>query len=277
MHPAIKPGRVAVITGGASGIGLATARRLVAEGMQVVLADRDEDQLKQAAAELGSQAIAVPTDVARLEEVARLHEQALSLTGDIAIVMNNAGTGGGGASAFADIDGWQRILGVNLWGVIHGLQTFVPGMIASGKPAAVINTGSKQGITNPPGGAAYNVSKAGIRSVTEHLAHELREIEDCQVTAHLLIPGFTYTGMIRRFAPEKPPGAWEPAQVAEALLTRMASGDFYIVCPDNDVTPGMDMGRMLWHTGDIVENRPALSRWHRDHAEAFNEFMKEYM
>ena len=148
-------------------------------------------------------------------------------------------------------------------------------MIDQGTPCAIVNTGSKQGITNPPGDAAYNVSKAGIRTVTEHLAHELRNIDGCQVTAHLLVPGFTYTGMIQRFVPEKPPAAWDPGQVADELLRRMGDGDFYVICPDNDVTADMDAGRMRWNTEDLVQNRPALSRWHPDYADAFERFMRD--
>ena len=95
---------------------------------------------------------------------------------------------------FEPMEGWKAILDTNLWGVIHGVQVFGPAMIAQKTPGAIVNTGSKQGITCPPGNTAYNVSKAGVKVVTEALAHELRNIEGCQVTAHLLIPGFTFTG-----------------------------------------------------------------------------------
>ena len=86
---------------------------------------------------------------------------------------------------------------MNLWGVIHGTQAFVPGMIARGRPGLVINTGSKQGITTPPGNPAYNVSKAGVKVFTEALAHELRKTEGARISAHLLIPGFVFTGLTR--------------------------------------------------------------------------------
>jgi short-subunit dehydrogenase len=162
---------------------------------------------------------------------------------------------------------------VNLWGAIHGLQVFTQGMIDQGTPCAIVNTGSKQGITNPPGDAAYNVSKAGIKCLTESLAHQLRGIEGCQVSAHLLVPGFTYTGMVTRFLKEKPAGAWLPDQVADHLLGAMEHGDFYILCPDNDVTAEIDHRRIEWAAGDLIENRPALSRWHPDYEEAFEAFM----
>ena len=132
--------------------------------------------------------------------------------------MNNAGRGGDGA-LFGSPDAWEAILDTNLWGVINGVQAFAPTMIAENTPAAIVNTGSKQGITCPPGNTAYNVSKAGVKVVTEALAHELRNIEGCKVTAHLLIPGFTFTG-ITASAPdaEKPAAAWTPEQVIDFML-----------------------------------------------------------
>ncbi len=278
-HPAIASGRTAVITGGASGIGLATASRLGQLGMNVCIADFDESLLAEAASALeaeserGAEAVlAVHTDVSRLESVEALREAVLGRWGEVALLMNNAGVGGGG-SPWQNYEGWQRVLGVNLFGVIHGLQVFTQGMIDQGTPCAIVNTGSKQGITNPPGDACYNVSKAGIKSLTESLAHQLRGVEGCQVTAHLLVPGFTYTGMMKRFLKEKPPGAWLPEQVADHLLEALGRGDFYVICPDNEVTPEMDGRRIEWAAGDLVHNRPALSRWHPDYEAAFADFM----
>lgn len=273
MHPAITPGRVAVITGGASGIGYACAERFSALGMRVCLADRDADALAAAVAGLPGEAFGHHTNVADMQEVEDLRDAVIDRYGEVGVLMNNAGTGGGGG-AYSRYAGWQKVLGVNLWGVVHGLQAFTELMLAQQKPCAIINTGSKQGITNPPGDAAYNVSKAGVRSVTESLAHELRNIEGCQVTAHLLVPGFTYTGLIKARVPEKPAAAWTPEQVADELLVRMASGDFYILCPDNDVSAAIDLARIQWNTDDLRLNRPALSRWHPDYAEAFADFMQ---
>jgi NAD(P)-dependent dehydrogenase (short-subunit alcohol dehydrogenase family) len=278
-HPALTPNRTAVITGGASGIGLATAERLAAMGLRVCIADRDEEALERAAnglakvAQQGSDGVlAVPTDVARLESVEALRDAALDRFGDIALLMNNAGTGGGGGP-WQSYEGWQKVIGVNLWGVVHGLQAFTQHLIDQGAAAAIVNTGSKQGITNPPGDAAYNVSKAAVKSLTESLAHQLRGIDGCRITAHLLIPGFTYTGMIQRFVKERPPGAWLPGQVADSLLAAMERGDFYVLCPDNDVTPEIDQRRIEWAVGDLVANRPALSRWHPDYEAEFAAFM----
>lgn len=276
-HPAITAGRAAVITGGASGIGLAVAQQLSQRGMRVCLADLDQAQLDEAVAQLPGEAIGVATDVADIGAVENLRDAALDRFGEVAVLMNNAGTSGRGATSFAGLDQWQKILGVNLWGIVHGLQTFTQLMVDQGTPAAIINTGSKQGITNPPGNAAYNVSKAGVKSVTESLAHDLRQIEGCQVSAHLLVPGFTYTGMIARFLPEKPDAAWTPDQVAQRLLEAMAAGDFYVICPDNDVSPALDQARMRWNTEDMTQNRPALSRWHADFAAAHEAFVAEQL
>ena len=124
----------------------------------------------------------------------RLKTSVYDAFGDVALLMNNAGIGGGGG-LFGDRPRWRRVIDVNLWGVINGVQIFAPTMIRQGAPSAIVNTGSKQGITCPPGDTAYNVSKAGVKVVTEALAHELRNIEGCRVSAHLLIPGFTFTGI----------------------------------------------------------------------------------
>jgi short-subunit dehydrogenase len=161
-----------------------------------------------------------------------------------------------------------------MWGVINGVQAFAPAMIEQGTPCAIVNTGSKQGITTPPGDSAYNLSKAGVKVVSEALAHELRQIENCRVSAHLLIPGYTFTGITADISAPKPPGAWTAEQVVDFMLAAMAKGDFYVLCPDNDVTREIDERRMLWAAQDIIENRPALSRWHPDYKEAFARFMQ---
>jgi len=174
---------------------------------------------------------------------------------------------------FGPTGNWQRILSVNLWGIINGTQVFAPHMIERGKPGLIINTGSKQGITTPPGDPAYNVSKAGVKAFTEALQHELRSMGS-KISAHLLIPGFVFTGLTARGRTEKPAGAWTAEQTVDFMIEKLEAGDFYILCPDNDVPRPLDERRILWAAGDIVENRPALSRWHPDFAEAFAAFVK---
>jgi NAD(P)-dependent dehydrogenase (short-subunit alcohol dehydrogenase family) len=278
-HPAFAPDRVAVVTGAASGIGLAACTKFVALGMKVCMADANGDALEAAAASVRATAASpahvrsFTVDVSDLEDVKRLKTAAFDAFGEVAALMNNAGTGGGG-ELFGNPARWRRIIDVNLWGVINGVQAFAPDMIRQGTDAAIVNTGSKQGITCPPGDTAYNVSKAGVKVVTEALAHELRNIEGCRVSAHLLIPGFTFTGMTAGSRTEKPPAAWTPEEVVDFMLESMGKGDFYILCPDNDVPRQVDERRILWAAGDIVENRPPLSRWHPGYKDAFAKFAK---
>jgi NAD(P)-dependent dehydrogenase (short-subunit alcohol dehydrogenase family) len=280
-HPALTEGRVAVITGAASGIGLAAARRFAAMGMRVCIADLSAKPLEAAAADVAAASpmgeaavLAVPTDVSRLEDVEKLRDAAYAAFGEVAVLMNNAGTAPGGGP-WDHIDRWRRVLEVNLWGVINGVQSFTPRMLEQGTACAIVNTGSKQGITCPPGDTAYNVSKAGVKVLTEALAHSLRNAEGQHITAHLLIPGSTFTGMTSRGRSEKPPGAWVPDQVVDMLIAGMNRGDFYVLCPDNDVTREIDNRRILWAAQDITANRPALSRWHPDYAAAFERFLAD--
>jgi len=211
-------------------------------------------------------------DVVSFEQVAALEAAVQKRFGGTDILMNNAGIGPD-SNSFGPLENWQRILNVNLWGIIHGTQAFAPHMIERGRPGLIINTGSKQGITTPPGNPAYNVSKAGVKAMTEALAHELRNTDGSKISAHLLIPGHVFTGLTSRGRSEKPAGAWTPDQVVDMLISGMNRGDFYILCPDNEVTREIDNRRILWAAQDITENRPPLSRWHADYKAAFDQFL----
>lgn len=273
IHPAIARGKLAVITGGASGIGLAAAHRLSSAGMRVCLIDVAHALSGSEDFPQSEEIVTLAGDVADRSAVDSLAGEIAERFGPVSVLMNNAGTGGGG-DALSNPEGWERLIGVNLMGVLHGVQSFVPAMIESGEPGLVVNTGSKQGITAPPGDTAYNVSKAGVKILTEGLEHTLRERTGGRVSAHLLIPGFTYTGMIRKRLPTCPPSAWSPEQVVSRMLEGVARREFYILCQDNETTRDQDERRIAWAAYDILENRPALSRWHPDWKDRYDRFMK---
>jgi NAD(P)-dependent dehydrogenase (short-subunit alcohol dehydrogenase family) len=161
----------------------------------------------------------------------------------------------------------------NLFGVIHGISTFLPSIqstASASSPAAIIITGSKQGITNPPGNPAYNASKAAVKTLAEHLSWDLRPTKEkpkTSISVHLLVPGWTYTGLSGG-APGstegKPAGAWSAEQVVDYLEGKMKEGKFYVICPDNDVDEETDRRRMMWSVGDVVEGRPPLTRWREE-------------
>jgi NAD(P)-dependent dehydrogenase (short-subunit alcohol dehydrogenase family) len=274
LHPALGRGNVAVITGAASGIGLAAAIRFAALGLRVVLADRDQQKLDagQKMLPAGAESLLRVVDVANRASVDGLAAAVAERFGPVSVLMKNAGVGGGG-DALAAPEAWTRVLGVNLFGVLYGVHAFVRAMVDGTLPGLVINTGSKQGVTQPPGDTAYNVSKSGVKALTEGLAHTLRNETAGRVSAHLLIPGFTFTGMTAGRLASQPPGAWSPDQVVTRLLEGIARDEFYILCQDNETTREMDEKRILWAAQDIIQNRPALSRWHPDYAEAFKAYM----
>ena len=289
-HPAFDRGRVAVITGAAAGIGLAAARRFRSFGMKVALCDTDVAELESITRELGDadSVLAIGADVSQLGELERLRELTWQKLGPVSVLMNNAGTGLGGG-AWERYDEWKRVLDVNLWGVINGVHAFVPRMLETGLDGLIINTGSKQGITCPPGNTPYNVSKAGVKVLSESLQHQLRNTPGCKLSAHLLVPGWTDTAINRKAARDRarlggaagaplapaaprPAGAWTAEQVVDYMLAGIAKGDFYILCPDNDVTVELDKKRIQWAAGDLIEGRPPLSRWHPEFAPLFDKF-----
>jgi NAD(P)-dependent dehydrogenase (short-subunit alcohol dehydrogenase family) len=269
-----KPGNVAVITGAASGIGRAAAKEFAARGMRLCLMDRSGEELSALAASL-PQARAVPGDVSRFEDLERLRDEAYASFGAVHVLMNNAAIGHGSKS-WGTPGRWREILDVNLWGVINGVEAFAAAMLGQGAPAAIVNTGSKQGITNPPGDPAYATAKAAVRVATEQLAHALRNEPASQVSAHLLVPGWTFTGLTAAKGAEKPAGAWTASQVVERMIGAVERGEFYVYCPDNAVSEQVDALRLQWSVGDIIEKRPALSRWHPDWAPRFEAYVAEH-
>ena len=211
-------------------------------------------------------------DVSDAEEVQRLKDLTYEDFGEVALLMNNAGIGGG-AGVLGDLEKWRRVIDVNLWGVIHGVNIFAPAMIRQTAPSAIVNTGSKQGITCPPGDAAYNVSKVGVKVVTEALAHELRNIEGCPRQRASLDPGLH---LHRAHGSRGEAAGRLDGGAGDRLLHRLHVGRRFLrpLPRQRSVTRAMDERRILWAAGDIVENRPPLSRWHPDYKNAFAEFAK---
>ncbi len=280
MVLALAKGNVAVITGAASGIGLAMALHLAQLGLRVCLADLGADRLAAARAQvlaLGvdeADVMVCETEVGDAAALRALADRTYAAFGAVHVLANNAGMQPG-SSIFDTEANWDRIIAVNMMGVIRGSQVFAPRMIAGGAPGLIINTGSKQGITTPPGDPAYNISKAGVKVFTEALQHHLRNIPGCRVEACLFIPGYVHTPLTAHGRTEKPAGAWTPEQTADFLFASVARGDFYILCPDNEVDRRTDEKRIRWAAGDIADNRPPLSRWHPDYAETFKKWVQE--
>lgn len=274
MASIFKAGNTAVITGGASGIGLALAKKCQSYGMKVLIADINEESLSTASSSIQG-AATVKADVSSLDDWARVKDKVQSeLGGKIHLLALNAGRSV--KSGWDDVSAFHKILDTNLYGVVNGITALLPTVrqtaAEGGSKTAIVITGSKQGITNPPGNPAYNASKAAVKSVAEHLSWDLRATPE--VGVHLLVPGWTFTGLTGASGKnEKPEGAWWPEQVVEYLEKKMAEGKFYVICPDNDVSEETDKKRMLWSVGDIVNGRPPLTRW-RDE---FKEEAKEWM
>lgn len=265
-------GKVAVITGAALGIGKALALRLAGKGMSVVMADLPGPDLDAAVAEVQAAASAGPetvlgqaTHVSKPDQIDALKIATLAAFSQVELLVNNAVTRTG-RGFDADPESWRQAMEVNLWGPVTAVQAFLPDLLANPGPTAIVNTGSKQGITNPPGHPIYNMTKSALKTYTEALEHDLRNRPDNRgagrLSTHLLVPGWTTTGKA-----EHKPGAWLPGRVVDMLLDSVAGDRFYIICPDDEVTAEMDAKRILWAAQDITENRPPLSRWHPDFAE----------
>lgn len=191
-------GKVAVVTGAASGIGRALADQCAREGMKVVLADIEEAALDRAAAELahaGAAVLAVRTDVSRADEVEALARTTLDAFGGVHLLFNNAGVSGGSSTWESTIANWTWVLGVNLWGVIHGVRTFVPIMLQQDAPGHVVNTASVTGLVSLPYGALYQASKHAVVTISESLLLELGYL-GANVGVSVLCPAFVRSGIV---------------------------------------------------------------------------------
>lgn len=189
--------RVAVVTGAASGIGRALAERCANEGMKVVLADIEPEPLNIAAKELsstGAAVIAVPTDVSKAEDVEQLAATTYETFGGVHVLCNNAGVGAGGPMAELKTRDWQWVLGVNLWGVINGITSFLPRMLAGGEDGHIVNTASLAGLVSAPFMAPYNASKFAVVAITESLFHELAMMRS-PIGTSVLCPGWVNTNI----------------------------------------------------------------------------------
>ncbi|KAJ3038564.1 hypothetical protein HDV00_000494 [Rhizophlyctis rosea] len=282
MATVFRKGATAVITGGASGIGLALAKKCAGYGMRVLVADNDAKLLASIPKDVA--ALTLKMDVTKPNDWANLKKKVEDeFGGKVSLLALNAGIGP--KSSWESPEAFHAIMDVNYYGVVHGITTFLPLVKQSGsaaEPSAIVITGSKQGITNPPGNPAYNASKAAVKALAEHLSFDLRS-NAAATSVHLLVPGWTWTGLAGGVAGElsdsegaaarKRPGAWWPEQVVDYLVQKMAEGQFWVLCPDNEVTEEMDRKRMLWAAGDAVEGRLPLSRWREEYKDQVAQWM----
>ena len=271
-------GKTAVISGGASGIGLESAKRFLACGMNVVIADvKNLTSAKESLLEISndeSKVLIQECDVTSLDAIKELEIFVQESFGKVHCLMGNAGMIAMGTKPWEEVEQLHKIMNTNFMGVVNLCNAFIPSMIAHGEDGVVINTGSKQGITRPPGNYAYNLSKASVVAYTEALSHAFITTEDCKIKSHLLIPAFVYTPMISAFIPEKPEFAATTEETVDYFMEALKRGEFYILCPDNETNREIDEKRIQWAADDIIKNRPAMSRWHPDYQEEFEAFMK---
>ncbi len=245
-------GKTAVVTGAASGIGAALARRLAEEGMNLVLADVEEPALSEVGRSLeesGLEILARKTDVSRYEDVEALAEAAYDRFGAVHLLCNNAGVGMGGPLWECTLDDWRWVLGVNLWGVIHGIKAFVPRMVAQQDESHVLNTASVAGLISSPQLGIYSTSKFGVVALSEALFFDLRLAGHTKVGVSVLCPGFVRT-RIAEASRNRPAelsettamdptstevarrvleSGMDPSQVAEIVLEAIREGRFYIL------------------------------------------------
>jgi len=264
-------GRVAVVTGAASGIGLATATRLAQEGMRVVLADIERDALDAAVSQLqeqGHEVLGVPTDVSQLDAIQHLADQTLDTFGQVNVLHNNAGVVRAGRLAELSIADWKWVLDVDLLSVIYGVKTFLP-LIREAGEGHIVNTASSSGLQSAPEIGPYNVAKFGVVAISETLQHELIA-EDSAIGASVLCPGAIATRItesernrpdaaaetetserFRLFASKIVADGHTPESVAEKVVNAIRAKEFWILTHPEWVdvlrkrVEGMENGRKL--------------------------------
>ena len=261
-------GKNALITGAASGVGLAVAKLCASHGMNLHLVDNNSSALTEAKNGITTKGTLEThtLDVASLDDWSSLKSTLDKSNTKLDFLHLNAGIGAKGD--WTDSSYFHKIFDVNFFGVINGINTFVPHFQNNSSDAkAIVVTGSKQGITNPPGNPAYNASKSALKSITEHLSFDLAKSSP-STSVHLLVPGWTFTGLTGGGSTKtKPDGAWSAEQVADFLYKKMGEGKFYVMCPDNDVDWETDRKRMMWTMGDVVYERQPQSRWREEFKE----------
>jgi NAD(P)-dependent dehydrogenase (short-subunit alcohol dehydrogenase family) len=254
-------GKVAVVTGGASGIGLAMAQRFADAGMNIVLGDIESEPLamaKAAIASKGAKVLAHRTDVAKAEDIESLAEAAYQRFGNVHILCNNAGVGGSrGASWELSLDDWRWVIDVDLWSVINGVRSFVPRMLASGEPAHIVNTASVAGILSGAVGAPYTVAQFGVVALSESLYYELKRAGH-RIGVSVLCPGFVATNifdsgrnrqaeygegrkltpqqehMVQQLRATRAHGIMQPDYIAEQVFEAVSTENLYVIVSGND-------------------------------------------
>jgi NAD(P)-dependent dehydrogenase (short-subunit alcohol dehydrogenase family) len=229
-------GRTAVVTGAASGIGLAVAEAFVAAGMRVVMADVDEDALRSQAARLadeGAEILAVPADVRDPDAVERIGAEAVERFGGLNVAVNNAGIVNGGYSWEISLEDWHRVIDIDLWGVIHGIRAFVPRILATEEEGHVVNTASMAAVLSLGRLGPYTVAKHGVLGLSDVLRAELASLQ-APIGVSVVMPGMIKTGM-------NPIGTVEPATVAANVVDAIRRRRSYVFTDD--------------HSADVVEER----------------------
>jgi NAD(P)-dependent dehydrogenase (short-subunit alcohol dehydrogenase family) len=273
--------RVAVVTGAGSGIGRALAKHAAREGMRVVIADVELSALEESAAEVesaGAEVVVVPTDVSRPDQVDALADLAYERFGAVHVLCNNAGVFQAGITWQRELADWEWVMGVNFWGVLHGIRSFVPRMIEAGDEGHVVNTSSVAGLITGGYSAPYIASKFAVLALTECLAHDLRA-EGTGVGASVLVPGLVDTKIAysTRNRPDEPPGEAQapdhhlveqalrdmlerggrpPDEVAGLVFDAVRSGRFFITT--SDATESMLRERF---DAVLAGDLPPISQW----------------